>query len=277
VDGDIYLQSSAIQDVDGSLVTYFPVQSVLKGSGAIAKYSFQNFGEPLFLTKYGIQTITTRDLTNREYEQTRGDRVNKKLLAEANLQNAVSAVYGDYYMLFINGNVYVLDRLQRQYEPNAATSEFQYSGYYWNNIQANCMFADDILHFGTTTGKVYRFYTADEAASYNDKGEAISAVWEFPQFVGNLFWRNKSFKRIFLKLKEATSTGAAIDVQVGGIWQTIMEDYTSTGYLDFEDKLRINNVDKIAFRVRNDMLNQPFGIDSFGFIFAEKGINKGDG
>lgn len=276
-DGDIYLQTYAIDNTDETLTVYFPVQSVLKGSGAISKYSFQNFGEPLFLTKYGIQTITTRDMTNREYEQTRGDRINKRLLAEANPQNAVSCIYKDFYLIAINGHVYILDRLQRQYEQNAGNSEFQYSGFYWTGISANCLFADDYLYFGTTSGKVYKFYSDETAAaSYADGASEIDAIWEFPEFTGRLFWENKNIRNLFLKLKTAIATGASIDIYSGGEWVTLIEDFSSTGYIDYRDKVHITKLDKVALRVRNNVINQPFSVDSFGFIFTEKGINKGD-
>lgn len=294
--GDVYLRGSDIVEEDGLLRVYFPVTDVLTGSGAISKYSFQNFGEPLYLTKYGIRTIAIRDLTSKEYEQDRGDRVNKRLLEEDGLENAVSCIYKDFYLLGVNGNVYVLDRLQRQYEPNAGLSEFQYSGFFWDNIPATCFFSDDYLYFGTADGKVMRFYTDENVStSYNDNGDAIIAVWEFPQFVGKLFWSNKTFKHVFLKLKSAVRTGAALDVQVNGVWQLVKEDYSSFGYIDFDDvdfnnftfstdqtpkktqeKIKYKKLDKIAFRIRNDKVNQVFGIDSFGFLYAEKGINRGE-
>ena len=295
--GSIYLRSGENVTVYDLIKSNFPVKSVLNGGGTIAKRSFQNIGEPLFLTKSGIQTISTQDLTNREYEQTRGDRVNIRLLTEPNIENAVSTVYKDYYLIAVNGNVYVLDKLQKQYEPNKATSEYQYVAFFWDNVPASCFYNDnDTLYFGTADGKIMQFYTdANDASSYNDNGSAIVASWEFPQFVGNLFWSNKTFTHFFLKLKSAVRTGAEIDVQIKGLWGTAKTDYVSYGYFDFGDidfsnlnfstdqtpkteatKIKFKKINKIAFRLKNTELNQPFGIDSFGFLYTEKGINKGE-
>ena len=155
--GTIYLRTNESVTDDGIMKSNFPVVSTLNGSGAISKHSFQHFGEPIFLTQYGLQTIATRDFTNKEYEQTRGDRVNKKLLSETGIENAVSCVYKDYYLIGVNGNVYVLDRLQKQYEPNRALSEYQYVSFYWNNVPATCFYGGTNLYFGTANGKVMRF------------------------------------------------------------------------------------------------------------------------
>lgn len=296
--GDIYIRGGQLyhDDVSNLDKIIYPVTNVLTGSGAIAKYAFANFGEPLFLTKYGIQTITTKELTNRDYEQVRGDRINKRLLAEPNVEDAVGVIYKDFYLVSINGHVYALDRFQKQYEANQANSEFQYTGYYWENVNASCWCSSDRLYFGTPDGKVMCFYDDETAqTSYNDNGEPIYAEWEFPQFVGRLFWSNKTFKSIFLKLKSAIQTGAKIEVCINGIWEPVKEDYISFGYWDFDyvdfnnlnfstdttpkktrEKVKIKKLDKVAWRISNGKLNQPFGIESFGFLYSEKGINKGE-
>lgn len=296
--GDIYIRAGSLnyyQDEQRYYIT-FNVQNVLRGSGTIARRSFANFGEPLFLTKYGIQTITARDLTNRDYEQVRGDRVNKRLLTEKNLEDAIGIIYKDYYLLGVNTHVYVLDRQQKQYEPNQSSSEYQYTAFYWDNINASCFYCDDHLYFGTPDGDLMRFYEDEsKQTSYNDNGQAIRAMWEFPQFNGNIFWSNKSFKTVFLKLKSAISTGAQVQVCVNGIWQNVGEDYISFGYWDFDyvdfnslnfstdttpkkssERINLKRLDKVAFRISNDKVNQPFGIESFGFLYSERGINKGE-
>jgi hypothetical protein len=84
-------------------------------------------------------------------------------------------------------------------------------------------------------------------------------------------------------------------VQINGLWGEVKSDYQSFNYIDFSnidfsnftfstdttpqktvEKVKFKKIDKIAFRVSNSNINQPFGIDSFGFIYTEKGINKGD-
>ena len=86
-----------------------------------------------------------------------------------------------------------------------------------------------------------------------------------------------------------------VQVCVNGIWQNVGEDYISFGYWDFDyvdfnslnfstdttpkkssERINLKRLDKVAFRISNDKVNQPFGIESFGFLYSERGINKGE-
>ena len=92
-------------------------------------------GEPLFLTDTGIQTITNKELTSEEMTTSRGERINRRLLTEPGLEHAVSCVFGYYYLLAVNGNVYVLDRLNPM-EESTASNNYQYNAFFWNHIPA---------------------------------------------------------------------------------------------------------------------------------------------
>lgn len=290
--GDIYIRRGKLNN-DSQII--YTVEEVINGSGCICKYGSQNIGEPLFVTNLGVQTVTVQDYTLKQYEQIRGQRINAKLLSEDNVQNAVSCVWKDLYLLCINSHVYTLDRLQKAYEENTPYSTFQYAGEYWENINANCFYTDsDNLYFGTPDGEVMKFYTdVNNAISYNDNGKEIDAYWDLPEFSGSVFFRNKNIKFIAVKLKTATQTGIEIYGQVDGIWQSLYSDYASFGYFDFnnfnfnnftfstdatpkkaQSKITIRKKDKTAFRLRNNRINQPFGIYSVAFIYTEKGINK---
>ena len=249
----------------------------------------------MFITNLGVQTITIQDYTLKQYEQIRGTRINSKLLAEPGIEKAVSAVWKDLYLIAINGHVYTLDRLQKDYDKNSPYSTFQYAGEYWTNINATC-FLENIndLYFGTSDGKVMQFYTNPESSvSYNDDGQAIDAYWTLPEFSGDVFFRNKNVKFVAVKLKSAVRTGIEIAAQIDGEWVVVYEDYSSFSYIDLEDvdfnnftfstdrtpkkaqsKVTIRKKDKTAFRLRNNRLGQPFGIYSVAFIYTEKGINK---
>ena len=290
--GDIYIRRGSL-DSNSNII--YTVSEVINGSGCICKYGSQNIGEPLFITNLGVQTITVQDYTLKQYEQVRGTRINAKLLAEPNIEKAISAVWKDLYLVAINGHVYTLDRLQKAYDKDSPYSTFQYAGEYWTNVNAICFLEDiDDLYFGTEDGKVMQFYTdAESSTSYNDDGEAIDAYWTLPEFSGDVFFRNKNVKFIAVKLKTAARTGIEIYGQVDGIWTSVYADYSSFGYFDFnnfdfsnftfstdatpkkaQSKITIRKKDKTAFRLRNNRIGQPFGIYSVAFIYTEKGINK---
>ncbi len=85
-----------------------------------------------------------------------------------------------------------------------------------------------------------------------------------------------------------------VDVRVEGQWYEVLTDGASFGYLDLNDldlsKLNLStdatpkktarkhlerHLDKLAFRVRGDALNEPFGLYSFAFEVSERGRHKG--
>ena len=64
---------------------------------------------------------------------------------------------------------------------------------------------DGVLYFGTTDGKICRFYSDTSAlGSYNDDGVAIESVWDTPDFDGELFYKNKTFRYLAGQAKNST-------------------------------------------------------------------------
>lgn len=293
--GKSYLLSVFSAQINGIETPQVKVEKVISGSGCIAKYAGGNFGEPLYLSQLGVQAITQRDLLGYEIETMRGDRINRKLLSEPNLDQAISCVYKYYYLIAVNGHVYVLDRLNPQEEGNTLSNAYQYNAFYWDDVPASAFYVDgDKLLFGTADGKIYEFYSDEyDSASYNDDGHSYEWMWEFPEYVGDLFYQNKSIRYLALRAKAYVRTTVTIDIQLEGLWYEVLTDGVSFGYLDLSD-LDLNNLnlstdatpkkttekyterklDKFAFRVRGNALNQPFGLYSFAFEVKERGKHK---
>ncbi|MEG1779140.1 MAG: hypothetical protein RR263_03490, partial [Oscillospiraceae bacterium] len=94
--------------IDG--VATFPIKPSITGVGVVAPYSLVNFiDEPLFLSRKGIFAITSNIVTNRDTPQNRSSFIDNRLTEEPNLQNAVAVEWNGYYVLSVNGNVYLLD------------------------------------------------------------------------------------------------------------------------------------------------------------------------
>ena len=296
VSGDHYLLTLGLEQINGLYVPQATVSKVINGNGCLASYCCQNFGEPLFLSPLGVQAITYREITTREVETMRGDRINRKLLAEPGIRNAVSCVYKYFYLIAINGHVYLLDRLNPQGENNTLLNQAQYNAFYWDHVPVSYWYTDqDKLYFGTADGKVMQFYSDETYAdSYYDAGEAYEWMWEFPEYVGELFYQNKGIKYLALRAKAYQQTSVTIDVQLNGIWYQVLQDSTSFGYLDLSDlnlnnlnlssdqtpkktmeKLNQQRLDKFAFRIRGDTPGEPFGLYSFAFEVKESGKHKG--
>ena len=271
--------------------------NTLQGAGAIAKDTFAYLSsEPLFLTRSGVYAITAQDITGEKYGQNRSFYLNGKLLKESDLEKSFAFVYKDMYWLCVNGVAYILDGLQpMQTDKSMPYSTRQYAGFYRTNLPANCMWEKDgNLYFGTTDGRVCEFYSdSDALVSYNDDGEKIEAIWETPDLDGKLFYKNKTFRYLAVRLKSAVATTLEMYVQKRGLWSFIKKDNYTARYLSFGSvvfskftfssdqtqkiiptKLRVKKVDKARFRFVNSELNEPFGLFDIALEYVENGNHK---
>lgn len=279
--------------LDSSGNALFKTVNTLQGEGAVSKYAFASLGsEPLFLTKLGVYAITTEELTGEKYSQQRGLYLSSAIQAETDLTDAYAFVWRDFYLLAVGGTVYALDGLQKQYAKDAPYSNFQYEGYMLTGIDARVLWEEDgALWFGSTSGKLCRFYTnVDDPNSYNDDGVPIVAYWDTPDLSGKYAWQNKTFRYVSVRLAAAVVTGVKIFVQKRGIWSQIYDAGEKARYFDWSyinfakfvfssdrtprtlgGKIKVKKVDKARFRFQNGELNEPFGIYAIGLEYTEPG------
>ena len=130
--------------------------------------------------------------------------------------------------------------------------------------------------------------------SYNDDGQPIYCCWETPDFSGKLFYKNKTFRFLAVRLAAAIATSVKLYGRRRGIWTFIKEDDTRARYFNWQyldwskfswsndetpqvitTKVRIKKVDKSRFRLENDVLNEPFGINDVAIEYVENGNFKG--
>lgn len=276
----------------------FKIVNSLQGAGSVAPYTFAYLSnEPLFLTSLGIYAITAQDVTGEKYSQNRSFFLNGKLLKEENLNEAYACVYKDLYWLCINNVAYILDGLQPlQTDRSLPYATRQYVGFYRINLPARVMWTqDNRLYFGTPDGKVCRFFSDTEAlTSYNDNGVAIHAIWDTPDFTGDLFYKNKTFRHMDVRLASAAVTSIKIYVQKRGLWNFLREEmkrarffsfanvnfakfsfYTDTTPRTVSSKIKVKKVDKARFRFENNQKNEPFGLYDIAFEYIENGYYKG--
>lgn len=281
--------------IDG--VATFQVVNSLQGAAAIATRSFNYLAnEPLFMTRLGIYAITSADVTGEKFGQCRSFFLNGKLLDETHLEDAYAFVYKDMYYLIVNNQAYILDGLQALPPANSMPySTRQYAAFYRTNLPVRIAWVSDgELYFGTNDGKIQQFYTdPDSPGSYNDDGEIIEAKWETPDIDGALFYKNKTFRYLAVRLKASIRTSLKIYVMQRGLWNFLKEDTATANYLSFMNiifsrfafnsnitnkiiatKTRIKKVDKVRFRFLNDALNEPFGLDSIGCEYVQNGNYK---
>lgn len=275
----------------------FRLINTLLGDGVISPYAFGNMPtEPLFLTRLGVYAITPQDITGEKYSQKRSFYLDGQLTQEKELQKAKAVIFKDQYVLAINEKLYVLDGLQAtRTDRSEPYSTRQYAGFFCTNVPAYTMWVDeDALWIGTEDGNVCRFDTNIEALdSYNDNGKKIYCCWETPDLDGGLFYKNKYFKYLAIRLKSAIRTSIKLYVRRFGLWNFITEDRLRAISFDFEHvdferfsfstdttdkvihaKVRARRVDKARFRIENDRLNEPLGLIDLALEYTETGNYK---
>ena len=290
-DGRNVVVRTGALDEDGDAV--FRITNTLIGQSAVSTDSFARTDkEPLFLTERGVYAITAEELTGEKYSQERSYYI-KSAIAEANgLEEAHAAVFRDFYVLALDGTLYLLDLQQKVYEKNSPYSSFQYECYYFPDIACTALWVvDNVLHFATAEGKLCAFYEdADSPASYSDDGTAINAYWETADFDGQAFYNSKTFTGLAVRLAAAIQTGVKIFAQQRGAWDEVYDAeakarYFDWAYIDFAklsfsndrtprtlySKVKIKKVDKVRFRLQNAELNEPFGLYAFAVMWRENG------
>ena len=276
----------------------FRIVNTLQGAGALGKYSFAYLcTEPLFLTALGVYAITPQDVTGERYAQNRSYYLNGKLLDEPGLEDAFAITFKDMYWLCVNGVAYILDGLQPQApDKGMPYATRQYAGFYRTNLPARVLWErGGRLWFGSDSGGIYRFLADSKAlTSYNDDGSPIVARWETPDVDGQLFYKNKTFRYLALRLSSAVATSVVIGTMKKGIWseaktESIRTRYFSWSYFTWNKftwsndttpklvraRLRVRKTDKARFAFENRALNEPFGIFNVALEFRENGNSKG--
>ena len=273
----------------------FKITNTLIGECAAAPRSFCYMGkEPVFLTRAGVYAVTAEELTGEKYAQERSFYIRSALRAADGIADAAAAVYRDFYVLSVGGDLYLLDGQQKTYEKNNPYSSYQYEAYCWPGIPARCLWTEgEALCFGKADGSICRFATnVDDPESYSDDGAAIEAYWETSDFDGRVMFKNKTVTAIAVRLAAAVLTGVKVDAQKRGIWTQVYDAkekarFFDWSYIDFAKftfsadrtphtlcgKVKLKKVDKVRFRLRNGEKNEPFGIYSFGLEWKEPGGN----
>ena len=279
--------------IDGAAA--FPVVGALQGEGAKAPYAFGYLGtEPLFLSEMGVYAVTAADITGERYTQSRSFYINPALTGLKNPEDAFGFVWRDFYLLAADGRIYLLDGLQKTYEPGAPYSSYQYECYYWE-VDARVLWEwDGALWFGSADGKVCRFASdLGDPQSFADDGKAIAAWWDMADFDGTSFYRNKTVRLFAVRLAAATATSIVLKALIRGRWTELRRIMSRARYFAFSkitfskftfstdstpktiaQKIKVKRVDKTRFRLENRELFEPFGIYEISIEYTESGRYK---
>ncbi len=269
-DATIYMRSYSTLS-DGKVI--FPVKHGTSGLGAIAQRAICTFlDDPLYLTRNGVYAIGMQDISNERALNIRSTRVNKRLLEEDDLKNALMCEWNGYLILCTGGNAYVADAAQKQY-PRNATNTFEYEWYYWTNIPATALYEDEgELYFGTEDGRLCKFNTdlsEENGEAYSDDGEAIVAEWVTNLSSDGNFVQEKTLVKTGsgVMLKSHKNTGITVLVRTDREAERELVKQSVTlpadglaPYSVIPLNTRIKKYGAIQIICRNDKPNSSFGI-----------------
>lgn len=258
----------------------FPVKEGISGIGAVSRYAFAGFGsDQLMLTRNGVCGLSTDAVTNQRSVVNRSFMVNPKLIKEKNLNEAVAAVWGRFYVLCINGACYVANIEQTCSTPSGTGYEW----YYWTDIPARVLREHQgKLYFGTSEGEVMCFKDPEEEGrfAYSDNGNPIHSAWTTALLDGGNFMREKSIakKGTGVLVKPYTRSSGEIYFTTDKTLREATRNFTMDIF-DFDDvdfnrftfdvmdgprvqvsPKKFRKVLQFQMGVRNNEANQGFGI-----------------
>ena len=280
-DSTVFQRFGTLND-DGSVT--FSVEQGVAGIGAVSKYCFGMLAdEPLFLSRQGVQAITSNNILAERTIRNRSFFVDSYLTKEPNLQNAVACEWNGFYVLCVNNVAYVLDGKNKSYkERSTASYDYNYECYYWTNIPAICLLSvAGELYFGTEDGKICKFNTDKGGVlKYNDDGKPIVASWATLNDDDNAphLYKSMTKKGCLVTIKPYARSSGTIYVCKDGNPRQFLRNGTMD-ILDWDDvdfdrftfntndspqdiffKKKVKKYKRLQIIVENDALNEGFGV-----------------
>jgi hypothetical protein len=260
---------------NGTTIT-FPVRPLNDSVGAQAADSIKVINNnAVAVTDTGVYELVGGQVRDERNVSLQSKRIDKLLLRESNLENAVSVDTGHMYMIAINNNVYVWDYDQPQQDK---TQKGEW--YKWTNIPASCFYTEGTsLYMGDNAiGMVYRFTNSNDLDQYADNGMAIDAYWRSKiEYLGTPE-RLKTVKNVWVTIQPYSKTSAEIYyydetniAQLLGTTGLSLFDYATFSYISFsyvtssipqttQYKAKVKKVNTFQIEIRNNKLNERLGI-----------------
>jgi hypothetical protein len=263
----------------------FPSKPINNQVGTVASGSIQIIeNNPLSLSKDGVYMLVASNVKDERNVVHISSAIDRKLLLETALDNAVSIDFDKKYWLAMNGNVYVLDYTQK-------TNQKPYGEWYvYNNIFASSFLViGGFLYFGSLIdGLVYRFKKEYDAQAYNDDGQAINAYWKSKQLTFNAEEMRKYIDSLFFSMKPATKTSVdlyyssdkkeGIPINPNQAFQFNLFDFANLDFGNFtfffsnfpktsKAKIKAKQVTHFQLMVQNNKLNESLSILSLAIEF----------
>lgn len=261
-------------DVNG--MATFPIKPINDQIGTLARKSIQVIdNNPVSLSKSGVYMLVQSNVRDERNTKHISLNVDKKLLKEPNLKNAISIDYQCKYWLAINGNVYVYDYTLNEW-------------YIYDNINASCFLErDGVLYFGSSTdGIVYRFKDETHLLPYEDDGQAINAYWVSKLLDFGKSEYMKIVQRVFVNIRPDIHTSlnlyARSDRKGETFILTTRMDQFNLNYLNLNKfslitsdipqeaakKVKMKKITHFQLKIENNELEESLGIVEIAIKFS---------
>lgn len=286
-------KSQLTYNMDSAGTVTFPSKPINDEVGTIAGKSIQIINNnPVSLSKDGVYMITATNIKDERNVIHISRNIDRELLLETGLEQAISVDFDKKYWLSLNGNVYVLDYAQRtKNNPNG-----QWVVY--DNIQASHFLEmDGYLYFGSSqNGYVYKFFKdPNNTNSFNDDGQTINAYWKSKILTFNEDEMYKFIDSIFISLNPSGKTSVALTYETdkgtgtiangddisfnlfnfGDIDFSNLSFYVSQFPKEFKRKVKAKKVTHFQLQLQNSNLNEGLTVLSLGVKFHYQGYIKG--
>jgi hypothetical protein len=186
-------------------VVSFPSKPINDKVGTISSGSIQIIeNNPVSLSQDGVYMITASNVRDERNVTHISQTIDRKLLLENSLSNAVSVDFDKKYWLAVNDNVYILDYTQKT--PVNPIGEW----FVYDNIPASCFLEmGGFLYFGSSTdGLVYKFKKEYDGNAYNDDGAIINAYWRSKPLTFGADEMHKYIDSLYFTFKPSSQTSA---------------------------------------------------------------------
>ncbi len=133
-----------------------------------------NFQDDIvYLSRYGLEGISTEKIDSRQVIAHRSSLVDVKMINEDNYSNATMVIWKGYLCILVDGRIYLADSRQKY----AKLDSFEYEWFYWDIAKANPNVLkeyDDCLYIGAKDGSIF------VVEGTNDNQETIVSYWTTP-------------------------------------------------------------------------------------------------
>jgi hypothetical protein len=266
-------------------VVSFPSKPINDKVGTIASGSIQIIeNNPVSLSRDGVYMITASNVRDERNVTHISQTIDRKLLLETGLSNALSFDYDKKYWLAINSHVYILDYTQKT-DRNPHGEWFVY-----DNIPASCFLEmGGFLYFGSSSdGLVYRFKKEYDGTAFNDDGAPINAYWtskpltfeaeEMTKYVNMLYFSLKPASKTSVDLFYTSDKKENVLISTGKPIQFNLFDFATLDFANFTfysssfpkevtAKVKAKQITHFQLTIKNNKLDESLTILSMGIDY----------